>query len=147
MLMACAVAPCSYNGEHRVAIIIRAYGIAAFCPARRTLVDDTFPALLMLDPDGFHHAVTGLFAVTGIDVDVLAPEAYWAVVRVPCAYNGRAALVAGEILDVALEACLWLVHGLSIHYCTLPNGTMVRPCSKHPVMLSENFQQSCFTGP
>ena len=65
------------------------------------------------EPDRFHRTVTGCRAVSGVDIDVSAPEASWAVVGVAIAFDSGAAVRAGEIFNVALES---FIHGLVLAF-------------------------------
>lgn len=56
------------------------------------------------EPDRFHHAATGCSTVSGIDIDVSAPEAFWAVVGITVSCDGSTTISTDEIFDVALES-------------------------------------------
>ena len=56
------------------------------------------------ESDWFHQATTERSAVSGINIDVLAPEAFWTVVGVAVSFDSRATMRAGEIFNVALKS-------------------------------------------
>jgi len=66
-------------------------------------MDDTVRIDDSLDPDGFHHAAAVGCAIPGIDIDMLAPEAFRAVVGVARPLHGMPAMLAGEVLDGTYE--------------------------------------------
>lgn len=50
-----------------------------------------------------HHALTERGPVTGIDINVSAPKAFWTVIGITVSLNSSTTLRAGEIFNVALE--------------------------------------------
>ena len=57
----------------------------------------------------FHHTFTERGSVAGVDINVSAPETFWAVIGVAVALDGDTTMCAGEIFNVALE---FFVHSL-----------------------------------
>lgn len=51
----------------------------------------------------FHQAATGRGAVAGVHINMLTPEALWAVIGVAITLDRGTTLRAGEIFNVALE--------------------------------------------
>ena len=56
------------------------------------------------EADRFHHAETGGSAVTRMNIDVSAPEAFWTVVGIAISFDGIATMRTREIFNVALES-------------------------------------------
>ena len=71
----------------------------------------------------YHHALTGGGSVAGVDVNVSAPEAFWAVIGVAITFNSGAAVGAGEIFNVALK---FFVHGSVLTFLPCASLSNVR---------------------
>lgn len=56
------------------------------------------------EPNRFHHTATGGSAVAGIDIDMSAPETFWAMIGITVSCDGGTTISADEIFDVALES-------------------------------------------
>jgi len=67
-------------------------------------------AVFYREPNRFHHTATGCSTVSRIDIDVSAPEAFWAVVGITVSCDGGTTISADEIFDVALES---FAHGFT----------------------------------
>lgn len=51
-----------------------------------------------------HHTETGCSAVAGMNIDVSAPEAFWAVVGIAVSCDGGTTMSADEIFNVASKS-------------------------------------------
>ncbi len=71
----------------------------------------------------FHQAVTGCGAVTGVDINMSAPEAFWAVVGVAVSVDGDTALRADEIFNMALK---FFVHWSALVFLPCVSRSNVR---------------------
>ena len=56
------------------------------------------------EPNRFHHTATGCRAITGMNIDMSAPEAFWAMIGIAISFHGGATVCTGEIFNVALES-------------------------------------------
>ena len=64
-------------------------------------------------PYRFHQPTTRRGSVTGVHVNVLAPETFWTVIGVTVSLDGDTAMCAGEIFNVALK---FFVHRLVLTF-------------------------------
>jgi hypothetical protein len=96
-----ALAFCQRN--QNIEIIMRGGLVAFFQTAARAAVDDAINATFDLHPDRFHQTLTGGIAVTGVDVDMLAPQAVRAVIGITAAGDLLTAVFAHKIFNSTLE--------------------------------------------
>jgi hypothetical protein len=71
--------------------------------ARQAAMDNDVLMPLLLDAYRLHHAHALSSAISGIDVDVFAPETSWTMIRVAGSANVNATVLAGKILFCAGE--------------------------------------------
>ena len=83
-------------------------------------------------PYRFHHALTERGSVAGVDIDVLAPEAFWTVIGVAISLDSSTTLFAGEIFNVALE---FFVHWLALTFLPCASLSFVQG----PIYLETRF--------
>jgi hypothetical protein len=74
-------------------------------------MEDAVPGSFAFNPNGFHHSLAGFGTVSGVDVDVLAPQTFGAVVGESCPGDVCAALITAKIFYASLE---FGVHGTFI---------------------------------
>ena len=80
-------------------------------------------AVLYGKPYRFHHTLTERRSVTGVDINMSAPEAFWTVIGVTISVNSNPTMYAGEIFDVTLE---FFVHRLAPTFFSSASRSTVR---------------------
>lgn len=72
----------------------------------------------------FHHTLTERGSVAGVDINVSAPETFWAVIGVAVSVDSNTALCAGEIFNVALK---FFVHWSVLTFLPCARWTFEKP--------------------
>jgi hypothetical protein len=85
-------------------VIVGCLVVPFFVPAILTAVGDDKFIAHKLYRYGFHHTTAGSRAISRVEVDVLAPEALGAVVRISATLHLVTTVCAGKILNRALES-------------------------------------------
>ena len=75
------------------------------------------------EPYRFHHALTERGSVAGVDIDMSAPEAFWAVIGVTVSRDSSTAMCAGEVFNMALES---FIHRLVLIFLPCASRSNVR---------------------
>ena len=85
----------------------------------------------------FHQPPTGRGSVTGIHVNVLAPETFWTVIGVAVSFNSRPTMFADEIFNAALK---FFVHGSVLTFLPCASLSNVRFRLGEAVAARSKFQ-------
>ena len=90
--------------EEDLKIVLRAGFVTLFVPTvLATVADGVFPALDVYR-DGFHEPLAHSRTVTGVYIDMLAPQALWTMVGVAIAHDGGTAVSAGKVFGISYKS-------------------------------------------
>ena len=94
---------CGSKSRKRIRRVIGRYNNGTHDFAFLTKLNYAVVGRRAFETDRAHHPLTLSQSVAGSNVDMLAPEALWAVIGIPCADHGSAAVCTGKIFDRALK--------------------------------------------